>query len=137
MTLEEKFEALMKSYQTIAAIKEEMRDQNAYVRKQLDQSMKQKQKALESLSSSNLEEESEEAESQHSKFEGEVEPKRTPQSECRVPPSNSNDFRVDILDFQGKLDPEEFLDWLSAVERVLNYKVVLEDKKFKLVVLKL
>jgi len=137
MTLEEKFEALMKSYPTVTAIKEEMRDQNAYLRKQLEQSMKQKQKALESLSSSNLEDESEGAESQHMKFEAEVEPRRSPQRECCVPPSNSNDFRVDIPDFEGKLDPEKFLNWLSTVERVFDYKAVPEDKKVKLVALKL
>jgi len=36
----------------------------------------------------------------------------------RRPPINvnSNDFRVDILEFEDKLNPEEFLDWLSTVE---------------------
>ena len=34
-----------------------------------------------------------------------------------------------IPEFEGKLNPEEFLDWLSAVERVVKYKDVPEDKK--------
>jgi len=77
-----------------------------------------------------------EAESQHSVNE-EEEP-RTP-FRARSPTFNvsSNDFRVDIPEFEGKLDPEEFLDWLSTVERVFEYKDVPEDKKVKLVALKL
>jgi len=72
--------------------------------------MKQKQRILESPTGSNLEESSE-AESQHSMYE-EDEPRRPVRA--RRPPSNinSNDFRVDIPEFEGKLDPEEFLDWL-------------------------
>jgi len=50
---------------------------------------------------------------------------------------NSNDFRVDILEFEGKLDPKEYLDWLSTIERVFKYKDVPEDKKVKLMTLKL
>ena len=35
------------------------------------------------------------------------------------------------------MEPDEFLDWLHAVERVFNYKDILEDKKVKLVTLRL
>ena len=58
------------------------------------------------------EELSEEAESQQSEYEGEAEPKRTPQREWHAP-TNSNDFRVEIPEFEGKLDPDECLEWLS------------------------
>ena len=51
--------------------------------------------------------------------------------------ANSNDFRVEIPKYEGKLDPEEFLDWLHTVERVFEYKDVPEDKKVKLVALRL
>ena len=34
----------------------------------------------------------------------------------RKPSNNSNDFRVDILEFEVKLVPKEFLDCLSMVE---------------------
>jgi len=73
MSLEEKFEALMRSYQTVTSLNEEMRNQNEYLRKQLEQSMKQKQKALESPSTSNPEDQREGAKSQHSEVEGEAE----------------------------------------------------------------
>jgi len=81
MTLDEKFEALMNSYQIVISTNEEIRhtnkelkNQNAYLQKQLEQLMKLKQKALESPPSSNPEDQGGEgAESQHSEFEGEVE----------------------------------------------------------------
>ena len=45
--------------------------------------------------------------------------------------ANTIDFKVEVPEFEGKLDPEEFLDWLHTVERVFKYKDVLEDKKVK------
>ena len=55
MSVEEKFEALIKSYQTITSSNNELKQrfdevvrQNPYLRKQLDKSMKQKQCILES-----------------------------------------------------------------------------------------
>jgi len=50
---------------------------------------------------------------------------------------NTIDFKVEIPEFEGKLDPEEFLDWLHTVERVFEYKDVEEDKKVKLLALDL
>ena len=39
--------------------------------------------------------------------------------------------------FEGKLDPEEFLDWLHIAEHVFEYKDVPEEKKVKLGALRL
>ena len=47
------------------------------------------------------------------------------------------DFKVDIPEFEGQLDPDIFLDWLQTVERVFEYKDISEGKKVKLVALKL
>ena len=47
------------------------------------------------------------------------------------------DFRVDIPEFEGQIDPNHFLDWLQTVERIFEYKEVPDDKKVKLVALKL
>jgi len=44
---------------------------------------------------------------------------------------------VEVPEFEGKLDLEEFLDWLHTVERVFEYKDVPEDKKVKSVALRL
>ena len=51
--------------------------------------------------------------------------------------SNLGDFRVEIPEFEGELDPDHFLDWLQTVERIFEYKEVPEEKKVKLVALKL
>jgi len=75
-----------------------------------------------------------EAESQHSRCE--EEPQTLACARRRID-LNSNDFRVNIPEFKVKLDPEEFLDWLSIAERVFKCKEVHEDKKVKLVALKL
>ena len=49
--------------------------------------------------------------------------------------ANTNDFKVEVLEFEGNLDPKEFLDWLHTVERVSEYKDVSKDKKVKLAAL--
>jgi len=41
------------------------------------------------------------------------------------------------LEFKGKLDPDEFLEWMQTVERIFEYEEIPEDKKVKLVALKL
>ena len=48
-----------------------------------------------------------------------------------------NDFRVDIPEFEGKLDLDEFLHWLQTVESVFDYKDILDEEKVKLIALKL
>ena len=133
MSLEERLEALMQSYQTVTSLNEEMRSRNEYLQKQLEQSMEQKRRAFDSPSSSTpedpIEDEGDEVE----------QPSQTPRREWRIPQSNSNsnDFRIELPEFEGKLDPDEFLDWLQTVERIFDYKEVPEDKKVKLVALKL
>ena len=99
--------------------------------------MKQKQRIFESPTGSTPEEENnEDVESQHSEYELNEIPRRTPRREWRTP-SNPNDFRVELPEFEGKLDPDEFLEWLNTVERIFDYKEVPEDKKVKLVALRL
>lgn len=51
--------------------------------------------------------------------------------------NNSNDFGAGISKFEGKLEPEEFLDWISTVEQIFEHKEVSKGKKVKLVALKL
>jgi hypothetical protein len=45
-------------------------------------------------------------------------------------------FKLDIPEFNGGLQPEEFLDWIAAVEEVLDFKGVLEDRRVSLVTTK-
>jgi len=48
-----------------------------------------------------------------------------------------NEIKVDIPDFEGKLQPDEFVDWLQIVERVFEYKEILEEKKVNIIAVKL
>jgi len=51
--------------------------------------------------------------------------------------ANTNDFRVEVLEFKGKLDPEESIHWLHTVERTFEHKDIPDDKTVKLVALRL
>ena len=48
-----------------------------------------------------------------------------------------NDFKVDIPEFEGQLDPDLFFDWLQIVERVFEFKDIPNERKVKLVALNL
>ena len=110
-----------------------MEKQNEYLRKQLVDDMKQKQKALESPSTFVHDED--EASNLNSSSSVE-EPQRRVRGVTRMP-QNSNDFKVEIPEFERKLDPDEFLEWLHNVVRVFNNKDIPDDKKVKLVALRL
>jgi hypothetical protein len=45
-------------------------------------------------------------------------------------------FKLDVSEFNGGLQPKEFLDWIAAVEEVLEFKGVPEDRQVSLVVTK-
>jgi len=53
------------------------------------------------------------------------------------PQANSNNFTVEIPKFEGKLDPDEFLEWMHIIEWIFEYKEVTKDKKVKRVALRL
>ena len=43
-----------------------------------------------------------------------------------------NDIKVDIPDFEGELQPDEFVGWLQAIERVFEFKEIPEEHKVKI-----
>ena len=45
-------------------------------------------------------------------------------------------FKLDIPEFSGGMQPMEFLDWVVAVEEILNFKRVPEDRRVSLVATK-
>ena len=45
-------------------------------------------------------------------------------------------FKLDIPEFKVCLQPEEFLDWEAAVEEILEFKEVPQDKRVSLVATK-
>ena len=140
MTLEERFEALMKNCEYLRAHNEEITNQNAYLIRQLDESMKQRRKEIRSStsfrSSQSVREEGNEEDPHSSGPSIGEEPLRRPSRGRRHHP-NLNNVRVEVPEFEGKLDPDEFLEWLQTVERVFEYKEIQEDKRVKLVALKL
>lgn len=42
-------------------------------------------------------------------------------------------WKVEILEFHGNLQPEEFLDWIIIVEEVLDFKEVPDNKLVQLI----
>jgi len=102
--------------------------------------MKQKRRELRSSSSSRppgsaREEEEEEQPPSHGSASEEASPRSHRRGRRQM--SNFNDFKVDIPEFEGKLDPDEFIEWLQTVERIFDYKEIPDDKKVKIVALKL
>jgi len=139
MTLEERFKALKKNCEYLQTHNEEMANQNAYLRRQLGDSLKQKRRELRSSSSSRppgSAREGEEEEPQTCGSSSEGDSPRHPMRGRRHS-SNFNDFKVDISEFEGKLDPDDFLEWIQTFESIFDYKEIPEDKKVKLITLKL
>ncbi|GKV50482.1 hypothetical protein SLEP1_g57184 [Rubroshorea leprosula] len=54
-----------------------------------------------------------------------------------APKSTDLGIKIDIPDFEGCLQQDEFIDWLHTVERVFELKDILDDKHVKLVAIKL
>ena len=127
---EGKIEALSKNFEYLQAKYDEKEAQNDYLRKQLDTFMKEKRRNLRSSSSSRrigstrLRKGGEEALSDESSNEDES--PRFPRREPRQN-NNFNDFKVDIPEFEGHLDPDDFLEWIQTVERVFEYKEVPDE----------
>jgi len=112
MTLKENFEALMKNYEALRLQNEEIKGQNEYLKRQLGESLKQKRKEIRSSRSSN---------SSDSEQEMRVAPRLSSSSEAeayerlrrgRKTTSHHGDIKVEIPEFEGKLDHDEFLEWL-------------------------
>jgi len=139
MTLEEKFEALMKNYEAMRLQNEEIKNQNEYLRRQLGESMKQRRKELRSSRSFNSSKsdqgEDNHDESHHLNSSSEEDPCRRPRRNRRNT-SNFGDIKVEVPEFEARLNPDEFLEWLQTVKRIFDYKEILEEKKVKLVALR-
>jgi len=135
MSLEEKFKALMKSYQTISSSNLELENHNVYLRHQLEETKKQT-RSVEKSSFRSIHEDDRESSSYSSSSLREKESHKKTPSRNWHPTSNFDEFRVKILEFEQKLT-DEFLEWLHTAEWIFEYKEVLEDKKVKLVALHL
>ena len=68
------------------------------------------------------------------------EPGEKARNECADQPFgrfNDINMKVDIPEFEGKIKPDEFVDWLNTVERIFDYKEVPDHRKVKIVAIKL
>ena len=128
-------EILMTALIEEAQHEQETKAQKEYLQKQLGVFLKQKQQVSEEPFQSDPK-----RQKQVSSHTLDSSNKDEPLRMARPKPwiqANTNDFKVKILEYEGKLDPGEFLDWLHTIERVFEYKDVLEEKKVKLVALRL
>jgi len=123
MSLEEELDAILKnnheitsSNQELKSSNQELQAQNEYLRKQLRIFLKQKQKACEEPIQSQPWSQ-EQVFSHTLDSSSEDEPLGITRQDSWNQAS-ANDFKIEILEFEGKLDPEDFLDWLHTVERV-------------------
>ena len=66
----------------------------------------------------------------------EDEPLRMTRQDSHVQAS-SNDFKIEVPEFEGKVDLEDFLDCLYTLERIFEYKDIPDNKKGKLIALRL
>jgi len=130
-----KFVALIQNYQSISILDQELENRNDYLRFQIGEALKKIKKAVRSPFDF-VQEDDGKASSNSLRFLSEEEPPKRSKRRQR-PLTNSNDFGVEILEFESKLDPDEFVEWLRIVEKIFEYEEVLEDKKVKLVALKL
>ena len=46
-------------------------------------------------------------------------------------------FKVELPEFHGRLHPEEFLEWLSSIEKYFDYKETPAEQRVKIVALRL
>ena len=134
MTLEERFEALMKQTEFLVSKSredsqrnQEIQAQNEYLQKQLGAFLKQKQQANEEPLQSDSKWQ-EQVSSHTLDSSSEDEPLRMTRQDSQNQAS-ANDFKVEIPEFEGKLDLEDFLDWLHTVERVLSTRTSQKTRK--------
>lgn len=48
-----------------------------------------------------------------------------------------NNIKIELPEFHGSLNPNEFIDWLNTIERIFDYGEVSVEKKVKLVAIRL
>jgi len=63
--------------------------------------------------------------------------KRRAQRNTRAYQAKDLGIKVDIPEFEGRLQPDDFIDWVCTVERMFELKDVLDDKRVKLIAIKL
>ena len=55
----------------------------------------------------------------------------------RLPMDDFRDIKVEPLEFNDKLNPDEYLEWVQAMDRIFEAKGYDDEKSFKIASLKL
>lgn len=42
-------------------------------------------------------------------------------------------IKLVMSEFEGKIDPEEFIDWFHTIKRVFEYEDISKDIRFKII----
>jgi len=53
------------------------------------------------------------------------------------PRDDLSDLKIEALEFDGNLKPKKYIDWVQAIEKIIELKEYNDEKAFKLVILKL
>jgi len=120
--------------------KSELEARVKYLQPQLSQLMREKRRNLREsppLSDPSDPSDPNESQSKDHLFGPSSGSSRSSWKQMRWPREVHNDFKVDIPEFEGKLNLDEFLDWLKTMERVVDFKDISDERKVKLVALKL
>jgi len=119
--------------------KAELEAQVKYLQSQLGKMMQEKRRNLQSSRSASKYDSDDSEEEESNSLGDSDEDVYTRRSRWHHRPHDRsyNDFKVDILEFEGQLEPDLFLDWLQTVERVFEFKDTTDETKVKLVALKL
>ncbi|PKU79185.1 hypothetical protein MA16_Dca000529 [Dendrobium catenatum] len=83
-----------------------------------------------------VQEEEEEVNPFHQDLHSEDEERRNAPSRARHP-SDDSGVKVELPKFDGRLDPDEFVNWLHTVDRIVDFKEIPPDRVVKLVAIKL
>lgn len=46
-------------------------------------------------------------------------------------------MKVDLLDFDGRMDINEYIDWLQDIEKIFEYKEISQECGVSIIVIKL
>ena len=117
--------------------KSELEARVKYLQAQLGQLMRERRRDLRDYPRSSDSNEPDGSNSKDNPFGSSSKSSRSSRRQVRCAREAQNDFRVDIPEFEGKLDLDEFLHWLQTVESVFDYKDILDEEKVKLIALKL
>ena len=115
--------------------KDELEAQVKYLQTRLGQLLEEKRRSLRSSRSPTEQDARFAPEGEESHLNGSSSDEDEGRRPFRPRGGSNLDLKVDIPKFKGQLDPNLFLDWLRMVERVFDYKDILDEKKVKLVAL--